>query len=106
MDAQHVIRAARTRANLGLRELARRAGTSHATLSAYEAGTKIPRVDTVVHIVRAAGFELDAVLAPRPDATVEERERKGRQLEEVLVLASQFPSRHSVQLRAPRFRRA
>ncbi|MDP6376138.1 MAG: helix-turn-helix transcriptional regulator [Pseudomonadales bacterium] len=45
---------------MSLRELARRAGTSHATLSAYEKGVKTPSTSTFVRHARAQGC-LDAV---------------------------------------------
>jgi transcriptional regulator with XRE-family HTH domain len=78
-----------------LRELAARAGTSHSTLSAYEQGAKVPSVDTLARILRAAGFALDLELVPRPD--------RGRELERVLELAAHFPARHSPTLDYPRF---
>ena len=94
------IRTARERSGLGVRELARRAGTSHATLSAYEHGRKVPRVDTMIDIVRAAGFEIDIALARRADL---DRRRKGEELVEALILASQFPARHRRRLGPTRF---
>ena len=92
----------RRRSGLGLRDLARRAGTSHATLHAYEAGDKAPRLDTLARVAAAAGFDVDIALARRPD-TLSEREAKGRELVEVLDLAGQFPARHRRRLAAPRF---
>lgn len=56
--AAAIIRSARARAHLSVRELARRAGTSHATLSRYEHGTVHPSLATVERIVRACGLEL------------------------------------------------
>jgi transcriptional regulator with XRE-family HTH domain len=97
-----VLQEVRRRSGLGLRDLARRAGTSHATLHAYEAGAKAPRLDTITRVAAAAGFDVDIALAPRPD-TLAEREAKGRELVEVLELAAQFPARHRRQLAAPRF---
>lgn len=88
---------------MSLRELARRAGTSHATLHAYESGAKEPRHDTVLRIAAAAGFAVELELAPRPDAGKEERIAKGRELEAVLDLAAEFPARHAPRLRAPIF---
>src|SRR5438067_13359699 len=49
---------ARTEAGLTRQELARRAGTSRPTLSAYEHGHKSPRLDTVERILDEAGFAL------------------------------------------------
>jgi len=57
-SAAAVIRGARLRAGLSVRELARRAGTSHATLSRYERGSVQPAFATVERIVRACGLEL------------------------------------------------
>ena len=47
-------------AGLSQAELARRAGTSRPTLSAYEHGRKSPSLDTLGRLFAAAGFELDA----------------------------------------------
>jgi transcriptional regulator with XRE-family HTH domain len=106
MVAAEILRRARRRAGLSSRALARRAATSHATLLAYESGRKIPRVDTLERIVRAAGFEADVDLAARPDADDTERVAKGRELVEVLELAAQFPAHHERTLPYPRFGRA
>jgi transcriptional regulator with XRE-family HTH domain len=96
VTAGQVLRAARKRAGLSLRELATRADTSHATLSAYEAGRKIPSVTTLERILRAAGFALDLTLVPRATD-------RGGELEAVLDLAGEFPARHSPRLDFPRF---
>jgi transcriptional regulator with XRE-family HTH domain len=101
VDAATTLRVARGRAGLSLRALARRAGTSHATLRAYETGAKVPRVDTLARLVRAAGFQLAADLgagAPEGDATA-----RGRELVEALELAGAFPAEHDAVLRFPRF---
>lgn len=105
MDAAVVIREARTRASLTLRALAERAGTSHATVSAYESGRKVPRADTVDRLVRAAGYVLDRTLVRRADAE-HEREAKGRELEDVLDVAGLFPSRQPRRLTFPVFGRS
>ena len=105
MNAGQAIRAARRRAGLSSRALAHRAGTSHATLLAYESGRKTPRVDTLARIIRAAGFEPVVELAARPDGSDDERAAKGRELLDVLELAAQFPTRHDRRLRYPRFGR-
>lgn len=96
------IREALERSGLSLRELARRAGTSHATISTYLSGRKVPRSDTLERIVRAAGFALDRELVPRADA-YHEREDKGRELRDVLDLADALPSRHEPTMPYPRF---
>jgi transcriptional regulator with XRE-family HTH domain len=51
---------ARVRAGLSQLELARRAGTSRPTLSAYERGRKAPTADTLERLLAATGFRLDA----------------------------------------------
>ncbi len=101
VDAATILRRARRRAGLTLRALAERAGTSHTTLSAYEQGTKTPRVDTVDRILRAAGFEAEVRLmdAARPV----DRVALGRELAAVLDLAGHFPARHSPTLEFPPF---
>jgi len=50
---------ARQRSGLTQDDLARRAGTSRPTLSAYEHGHKSPTLETVDRLVAAAGFDLD-----------------------------------------------
>ena len=60
-----LLRDARTGADLSLRELAIRAGTSHATLSAYEQGRKIPSVNTFLRILEACGNAVDISLHKR-----------------------------------------
>lgn len=86
---------------MSLRQLAERAGTSHSTLAAYEAGRKVPRVDTLNRIVRATGHDL----------TVNDRlvtfsgpEREAELLD-VLELAAMFPASPSPTLDCPVFGR-
>ena len=105
MDVSLTLRRARAKAGLSLRVLAERAGTSHATLAAYEAGRIVPRVDTLDRILRAAGFAADIDLAWRPDSTDAAREAKGDELRQALELAAMFPARHSRRLRFPPFPR-
>lgn len=90
---------------MSLRALAERAGTSHATLAAYEAGRAVPRVDTLDRILRAAGYATDIDVTRRADATDAERTAKGRELVQALELAAMFPARHSPRLRFPKFPR-
>ncbi len=99
MDAPSLLRRARLRSGLSLRALAARAGTSHSTLAAYEAGRVAPTVDTLERILTAAGFTATLTLAPRiaPD-----RERS-RELREALELAAQFPARHASSIEYPVF---
>lgn len=61
--AADIIKAARLHAGLSLRELARRAGTSHATLQRYEVGKIEPSFAVVERIVAACGLELRISLA-------------------------------------------
>jgi transcriptional regulator with XRE-family HTH domain len=104
MDAAMTLRRARRRSGLSLRALAARAETSHSTLSAYEAGRKVPTVETFDRIVRAAGFELGVELTPAVGGI--DRTARGRELAEVLELAEQFPTRHAAKLDFPVFPRA
>jgi transcriptional regulator with XRE-family HTH domain len=103
MNAAVTLQRARISAGLSLRALAERAGTSHATLVAYEAGRAIPRVDTLDRILRAAGFATDIAVTRRADASVAERLAKGEELRQALELAAMFPARHSPGLRFPQF---
>lgn len=62
--AGNLIKVARLERGLSQRELARRAHTSQATISAYETGEKSPSLDTLARIVRAAGLDLRIQIAP------------------------------------------
>jgi len=97
------LRRAREAAGLSLRALAQRAGTSHSTLLAYEQGTKTPSVLTFLRILDACGFAVDFELSKR----IRERDGidRGRELEDVLELAAQFPARHAKTLRFPKIAR-
>lgn len=65
--AANLIKLARHDSGLSQRELARRAGTSQATLSAYEAGRKSPTFETLVRVIRAAGQDLRVQVVPYDD---------------------------------------
>lgn len=95
------LRDARAAAGLSLRALARRAGTSHPTLLAYEQGRKVPGTATFVRILEACGLAVDFALSPR----IRERDGldRGEELAQVLLLAEQFPVRASRHLDCPRF---
>lgn len=84
-----------------MRDLAGRAHTSHATISAYEAGRVAPTTDTFERVVRAAGFDVEPTLVRT--LAVADRAERGRELVEVLDLAAQFPARHHPTLRCPVF---
>lgn len=96
---------ARTAAGLTQAELAARAGTSQATLSAYERGRKEPTVATLDRLLRATGLRLTSEpVARQPTRT--ELERASRQLADVLDLAATLPTRHERRLHYPPLRRA
>ncbi len=78
-----------------------RAGTSHSTLVAYEAGAKVPSVDTLERIIRATGHEF--VVASR--TVVYSGPEREAELLAVLELAAAFPAEHSATLVAPVFGR-
>jgi len=104
VDSASAIRAARRRAGLTQARLAARAGTSQATLSAYENGRKQPSVETLDRLLAAAGARLE--VAPRRVPVIvpgrERLERAGRELADVIALAAALPSRHERGLRFPR----
>lgn len=87
-----MLREARRRSGLTIRQLARRAHTSHSAIAAYESGAKSPNSATLRRLVRACGFEIEPHL--RPLAPFENRPERGRELVDVLDLAGQFPSEH------------
>ncbi|HEY3833634.1 MAG TPA: helix-turn-helix transcriptional regulator [Acidimicrobiia bacterium] len=101
MNGPTLIRRARARSGLSLRALAERAGTSHSTLAAYEAGRISPTLDTLERILGAAGFTATITLTPR---AATDRER-GRELRQALELAAQFPARHAPSIEYPVFGR-
>jgi transcriptional regulator with XRE-family HTH domain len=104
MEAALIIRTARGRSRLSLRALAARAGTSHATLSAYENGRVDPTTAVLSRIVAAAGCSLEAnLLGSPPDLDGLQR---GDELMAVLELAEHFPARHAPKLEFPPFRPA
>jgi transcriptional regulator with XRE-family HTH domain len=60
MDAAQLLERVRVSSGLTQEELARRAGTSRPTLSAYEHGRKSPTVATFARILSQAGWDLAA----------------------------------------------
>jgi transcriptional regulator with XRE-family HTH domain len=60
MDAAELLERVRVSSGLTQEELARRAGTSRPTLSAYEHGRKSPTVTTFARLLSGAGWELAA----------------------------------------------
>ena len=101
MNAAILLYETRQRAGLTLRGLARIAGTSHATLSAYERARVDPSTETLARMVRAAGFDLDIRLERR----IREVDglARGEELAQVLALAEAFPVRVSPTMDAPMF---
>jgi transcriptional regulator with XRE-family HTH domain len=103
MDTAATLRDARKRAGLTQAQLAQRAGTSQATISAYEHGSKAPSVETLGRLLAATGTRLTAAPASarvvRP--TKAQSERAGRVLVDVMLLAEALPTRHTPDLRFP-----
>src|SRR3954464_75344 len=101
MDVATTLRRARERAGLSQAALARRAGTSQATISAYEGGHKTPSVATLERLLAATGSRL--TIAARPPAGHArwraEIARRGRTVVAVLELAEALPTRHEPKLR-------
>jgi len=104
MNAATTLRAARRDAGLTQRQLASRAGTSQATISAYESRRKQPTVETLARLLAVTGARLIVARAEpgvvRP--TAEQHARVARSLREVLALAAALPTRHASELRFPR----
>jgi transcriptional regulator with XRE-family HTH domain len=92
---------ARRVSGLSLRQLAQRAGTSHATILAYEKGAKTPGAATFLRLLDACGFGVDI----RLDRRIRSRDGidRGEELEQVLRLAEQFPARVPKTLAYPLF---
>ena len=102
MDAQtaryakrvaELLKYARRKAGLSSRELAKRVGSSHSTILAYEAGRKVPVSTTLMRLIHACGFSIDFQLSPRMRGDT--AYPKGTELKEVLDLAGEFPARFS-----------
>jgi transcriptional regulator with XRE-family HTH domain len=104
VNAAALLRDARHAAGLTQAELAARAGTSQATVSAYESGRKDPTVATLGRLLAACGSRL---ASERTEVAVDHFDearlaRAGRTLEQVLALAAELPARHEAALRFPR----
>ncbi|MBT6572609.1 MAG: helix-turn-helix transcriptional regulator [Gammaproteobacteria bacterium] len=83
----------RRKAGLSARELARTVGSSHSTILAYESGKKMPITTTLMRLVHACGYSMDFSLSPRLRGDADNP--KGAELQAVLDLAAEFPTRHS-----------
>jgi len=104
MDAGGAIKRARLRAGLTQHALAARAGTSQATISAYESGRKQPSLETLERVLAASGARLEVVSDSRTTRRPSRREleRVGRRLRDVMELAEALPSKHARALEFPR----
>jgi transcriptional regulator with XRE-family HTH domain len=104
VDVALTLRDARRRVDLSQAALAERAGTSQATISAYESGRKSPSVDTLSRLLAATGLRLAVEAQPPPVVEPSPRElaRTARTLLDVLALAEALPTRHEQTLRFPR----
>jgi hypothetical protein len=107
VDAGATLHAARTRAGFSQAALAERAGTSQATVSAYESGAKQPSVATFSRLLAATGARLTVEDARRPvsEPASAELKRAGDTLAQVIRLAEALPVEHSPRLRYPRLDR-
>jgi len=104
MNVVAELRRARANAGLSQAELARRAGTSQATVSAYESGGKQPSIDTLARLLKVTGKRLAVEHGPPAPAlpSPAQHRRTARRLLDVLALAEALPSRHQPKLRFPR----
>ena len=104
MQAGLALREARTAAGLSQAALADRVGTSQATISAYENGTKQPSVATLSRLLAASGSRLTVARAAQPvlEPSAGQLKRTARTLADVLLLAEALPVRHRRVLGYPR----
>ncbi len=65
-EYSELLREARRRAGISQRELARRAGTSQAVISAYENALREPGITQLQKVVAAAGSDLRLTLGAAP----------------------------------------
>ena len=79
-DAGELVRELRRRSGLSQRELADAAGTSGPTIAAYEAGTKEPRISTLVRLASCVGLELVTGLRPSDQGARKRDRRRWRSL--------------------------
>ena len=94
------LRRAREDAGLSQQELARRAGTSQATISAYENGAKEPSLRTLDRLLAATGARL--AIEPGAPGWPRDPDAAGSRFAEVLALAESLPARRRGKLRYPR----
>lgn len=67
MISGDLVRQARLRAGLTQAALARRAGKAPSAIGRWERGEVRPPLETVIELVRAAGFDLDLAVVPADD---------------------------------------
>jgi transcriptional regulator with XRE-family HTH domain len=102
MDVANTLATARRRAGLTQTQLADRAGTSQATISAYESGRKEPSVETFTRLLAACGAHLAVAYGPERLPSRQQLEHNGRVFAQVLELAEALPARRRGDLRYPR----
>lgn len=100
--AGNLIKLTRLETGLSQRELARQAGTSQATIAAYEAGRKSPTMDTLLRIVRAAGRDLRIELVPADAHDEVVRAYEARLPDKVVAKHRAQRRRHAERARAQR----
>jgi transcriptional regulator with XRE-family HTH domain len=91
MDVPETLRRAREDAGLSQSELAARARTSQATISAYESGHKRPSVETLSRLLAAMGRRLTSEPRLPREPSPQEHARTARVLVDVLILAEALP---------------
>jgi transcriptional regulator with XRE-family HTH domain len=67
LNPGRLLRAARRRAGLSQRELARRAGTAQSVVARIERGQTSPAAETLDRLLHAAGFRLSVELVARTE---------------------------------------
>lgn len=92
-----LVAAARQRAGISQRELARRARTAQSVVARIESGATSPSWKTLQKILQGAGFQLHAELAPRPRG-------RSHMLDDVARILQLTPEQRLIELRnAARF---
>lgn len=67
INAGEMIRTCRKLKGISKRELAKRAGVSHATVYYIEAGQHTPRVDMLEWLVNACGYDMQITITERKE---------------------------------------
>jgi transcriptional regulator with XRE-family HTH domain len=87
-DLGRLVAEARAAAGLTQTGLATAIGTTQSVISRWERGADSPRVDTLVRILRACGYEPDLVLRPADDGIDREQIRASLAMTPAQRLAS------------------